>query len=83
VPNNLYGYGRLNIREAVKMAQQYHDVQVVDCQGLPLAEAEVVLNDSQDKFTLSQTTNNEGIATFPFLYNTDIFTVIVSAKVLN
>jgi len=80
VPNNLYGHGKLNILEAVKVAQQDHHVQVIDCLGQPLPDAEVILSDNHESYTSSQITNNEGIATFPVIYNTDLFTVLVSAK---
>ncbi len=83
-PNNVYGFGQLDILAAVKMAQQPASlaVEVVDCSLAPVNSQSVKLLDGYTDFVYSATTDANGIATFPTVIATsltDTFSVTVPA----
>lgn len=70
VPNNTYGYGRLDAFNAVRMALTPWQVRVrvLNPQGAPIAQAQVVLQDELTGTTRTATTNAQGWAQWNGVY---------------
>ena len=64
-PNNAFGYGRMDIAAAVKMALHPWEVTiaVTNSVGAPLVGAEVTWIDARTGYTHTETTNISGTAT--------------------
>lgn len=84
VPNNVYGFGRLDALAAVELAQEAAElrVEVMDCDGTPLAGAQARLLDSQTGYTYTALSGAGGTALLPAVYSlaaTDRYTLTVRA----
>ncbi len=69
-PNPTYGYGRLDVLAAVKMALSpwQFSVTVRDVNGQVQPNAVVVLEDERTGYQFVRTTNNEGVAQISMVY---------------
>lgn len=65
-PNNVYGFGWLNVLEAVELGQQPASAQISlqSCSGDPVSAVQVQLTDPETGYVYSQTTNVSGTALF-------------------
>jgi len=70
VPNNTYGYGRLNVLAAVQLAQQPGSLQirVLDQANQPVANTPVVLTDTLTGYPYSATSDGDGMLQFASIY---------------
>lgn len=70
-PNPTYGYGRLDVAAALRMAQSpWHvAVQVDDGAGTPIDGATVTWIDTRTGYTQTATTTFDGTARFAWVYN--------------
>jgi len=70
IPNNTYGYGRLNVLAAVQLAQRPGSIQirVLDRANQPLANTPVVLTDTLTGYTYTATSDGDGMLQFASIY---------------
>lgn len=68
VPNNTYGYGRLNAAAAVEMALNPGSITLTLRRGEPVPEVQVELVDDLTGYVYRGETNAEGMVGFPRVY---------------
>ncbi|HRW08821.1 MAG TPA: S8 family serine peptidase [Caldilineaceae bacterium] len=70
VPNNTFGFGRLNIQAAIAMAQAPVGltVAVTESNGQPVSDWEVTVVDTLTSYRYTSVTVFNGVALFPDLY---------------
>ncbi len=71
VPNNVFGFGRLDALAAVELAQEPAElsVEVSGCDGTPLAGTQVRLVDSFTGYTYTALSGEDGAALLPAVYS--------------
>ena len=84
VPNNIYGFGRLDILAAVEIAQQPATlrVQVVNRNGAAQPAVDLTLTDRLTGYNYTATTIFTGIAYFPTLYAGDYELAVADSPTL-
>ncbi|MCB9139005.1 MAG: S8 family serine peptidase [Caldilineaceae bacterium] len=70
VPNNLFGYGRLNAQKAVELALHPAQVKfaVTDDAGAPIASMTITLVDVLTGYSYAVTTDDAGVGVIEFIY---------------
>ena len=65
-PNNVFGYGRLNVRDAVELAQHPADIEVriSEIDGRPVVGLTAVLTDRLTGYRYEMITDEAGLAAF-------------------